>query len=203
MIRALAPLLAPVLAAAALGGCSLLSTPEPVQLYRFGDTDPPSQAAGVQRTILGLAPIEFPAAARGDRILTVSGGSVAYLSGGRWVSPAEQLFASTLEAAFQRDAQRVTLTDRREMLRPNAILDVDLTTFEARYTNGTDYPPTVVVAGRVRIVAQDRSVLAEETFMVEADPAENRVSSIVMAFDEAVAGFNAAVITWADASAPN
>lgn len=192
---------AAILAAVSLAGCALLSSPEPVQLYRFGDTDPPASATLAGRTNLVLRPVEFPAAARGDRILTVSGGQVAFLAGGRWVSPAEQLFTVALEAAFLRDAQRVSVTDRRETPSNAPSLDIDITSFEARYPDGVEYAPTVTIAGRARIVGTDRTVLAERTFMVEQPAAENRVSAVVAAYDLAVARFNTELVTWTDASA--
>ena len=200
MIRAFAPVSAAAVLAVTLAGCSLLSSPEPVQLYRFGDVQPSASTSTAGRTMLVLAPIEFPAAARGDRILSANGGQVAYLGGARWISPAEVLFADSLHATFLRDARRVTVSDRREVPGSARVLDLDISTFEARYTNGVDYPPTVMIIGRARIVGPDRAVVAEQIFQIEADAAENRVSSVTASFDEAVAGFNAQVVAWADAN---
>ncbi|WP_296818272.1 ABC-type transport auxiliary lipoprotein family protein, partial [Brevundimonas sp.] len=127
--RALAVTLVGVLASA----CALLSSPDPVQLYRFGAMDPPATAAAEDRVAVVLAPIEFPAGAEDDRILTTSGGQVAYLAGARWISPADDLYAASLEAAFLNQARRVRLADRRELPSADVTLDLDILSFEARY----------------------------------------------------------------------
>ena len=195
--RAVAITVAGLLASA----CSLLSSPDPVQLYRFGAMDPPATAPAEDRVAIVLAPIEFPAGAEDDRILTSSGGQVAYLAGARWISPADDLYAASLEAAFLGQARRVRVSDRRELPRADVTLDLDILSFEARYPNGTEAAPTVVVAGRARLLGPERSVQAERTFMVEQPTAENRVSAIVSAFDAATSDFNRQVVAWVDGSA--
>ena len=74
-------------AIAVLGGCSLLATPDPVQLYRFGAAaesgEGPVLSAPVQ---VALRRIEFPAASKGDRMLGITGAEAAYIAGARWVS---------------------------------------------------------------------------------------------------------------------
>ena len=80
-------------------------------------------------------------------------------------------------------------------------LDLDVASFEARYLNGTEAAPTVVIAGRARLVGPDRSVRAERTFTVQQPASENRVSSVVDAFDTATADFNRQLVAWVDASA--
>lgn len=197
MIRALAS----ALAAAALAGCALLSTPDPVQLYRFGDTSP-GQGAAAAATPVTLSRIEFPAAAAGDRVLTTNGVTAAYLAGARWVSPAERLFTDAVTAAFLRDARRTRLVERRELARSAAGLDIEVMSFESRYLAGAEAAPTVVLQARARLVAfPERTVTAERTFEVQQPAAENRVSAIVAAYDIAVSDFNRQLVAWVDASA--
>lgn len=193
--------LAVVAATLALAGCSLLSPPDPVSLYRFGDMDPPPTAARADRTVVVLNPIEFPQGASGDRILTASGGRMAYLAGARWIGPSELLFRSALQAEFLRSGRSISVSDRREAPRSGVALDLDVASFEARYLNGTEAAPTVVIAGRARLIGPDRSVRAERTFTVQQLASENRVSSVVDAFDTATADFNRQLVAWVDASA--
>lgn len=181
-----------------LSACALLSSPDPVQLYRFGAVDPPATAPAEDRTPIALAPIEFPAGADGDRILTSQGGQVAYLAGARWIGPAQDLFAASLETAFLEQARRVRVSDRRELPRADLTLDIDLMSFEARYVNGAEAAPTVVIAGRARLLGPDRAVRAERTFRAEQPATENRVAAVVQAFDAATASFNREVVAWAD-----
>ena len=92
--------------AAGLAGCSLLSSPEPVQMYRFGNMDLAPTAPAADRMVVVLNPIDFPQGAGGDRILTSNGGQVAYLAGARWVGPSELLFRSAIETQFLRTTLR-------------------------------------------------------------------------------------------------
>ena len=194
-------ILAATAVAIGLAGCSLLSSPEPIQLYRFGNMDLPPTAPAAERTVVVLNPIEFPEGAGGDRILTANGGQVAYLAGARWIGPSEQLFRSAIETQFLRNGRSVTLSDQREAPRSGLALDLDVTSFEARYLNGVEAAPTVVIAARARLIAPDRSVTAERTFQVERSASENRVSAVVDAFDGATDEFTGQLAAWVDATA--
>lgn len=186
------------LAAALVAGCALLSSPDPVQLYRFGDTAP-GDGPGASAVPVALGRIAFPPAASGDRILTVNGVTAAYVGGARWVAPAERQFQDALTAAFLRDARRVRLVQRREAARGEMVLDLEVLSFEARYLDGAEAAPTVVLHARGRIVDfPERSVAAERSFRIERRATANRVGAIVAAYDAAVAAFNAELVDWAD-----
>lgn len=198
MIR---PILAAV-AALALSGCALLSSPDPVQLYRFGETGgaaiASTAAAPVQVRLRG---VEFPQASRGDRILGVTGVEAAFIGGARWVSPAQQLYAQSVESAFASQARTVRLIGRRELTPTTRILDIDVRTFEARY----DYAgavPVVTVSARARLLRfPERTVIAEEVFTLNQPAGENRVSAIAQAFDLATRELNSRLVTWTEANA--
>ena len=184
--------------AVAMSGCSLLSTPDPVQLYRFGaETQAPvSPATAAQPSPVALRRIDFPEAAKGDRILGVTGNETAYIKGARWVSPAETLYNDSLENAFNARPDRVRLIGRRELGVSTKVLSVSVTTFEARY----DAPgglPTVVITARARMtVLPERSVADEQVFTVSQPASENRVSAIVSAFDIASRDLNGQIVDW-------
>lgn len=182
-----------------LSGCALLSSPDPVQTYRFGtsETAATSASAGAGAPIaVALRRIEFPDASKGDRILGVTGAEVAYIKGARWISSAEVLFTDSLEAAFTARPDRVRLIGRRDFGAAQRVLNLDVTTFEARY----DYAgaaPTVVITARARMVQlPDRAVTAEKVFTVSQPASENRVSAIVAAFDTATRDLNTQVVEW-------
>ena len=188
---------------ALLGGCALLSSPEPVSLYRFGNT-----AAGAEEraTPAGQVQVamrrpEFAQAAREDRILGVTGTQAAYIKGARWVSSADILYSDALEEAFASQARRVRLIGPRELTRAEQALDIDVRTFEARYP-APDAAPTVVIVARVRLLnAQERTVAAERVFSVEQPAGANRVSAIVEAFDTATRDLNSQIVAWTDQNA--
>ncbi len=189
-------------AATALAGCALLSSPDPVQTYRFGGAAPAvSQSVVSSAPSIALRRVEFPEAVEGDKLLGVTGTETAYIKGARWVSPAADLYMESLENAFAGQATGVRLVGPRESVRSGRSLDIDIRAFEARY----DAPggvPTVVVTARARVTAlPDRTVSAERTFSVEQPATENRVSAIVAAFDTATRDLNTQIVAWTEANA--
>ncbi|WP_240811745.1 ABC-type transport auxiliary lipoprotein family protein [Brevundimonas sp. M20] len=194
---------AAVAAVALLGGCSLLSTPEPVQLYRFGNLPMGQNERSVAGVQVVMRRAEFAQAVRGDRILGVTGTEAAYIKGARWVSSADVLFSDALESAFAAQAERVRLVGPRELTRSGQALDIDVRTFEARYASPGAAPVATIIT-RVRLLnAEDRSVTAEQVFLVEKPAAENRVGAIISAFDEASRDLNTQIVEWTDRNARN
>ena len=119
----------------AMGGCALLSTPDPVQTYRFGGPAAASAAAEGQADLrqISLRRVQFPEAVEGDKILGVTGTETAYIAGARWVSPAADLYMESLENAFSAQATRVRIIGPRELSRGERSLNVDVRAFESRY----------------------------------------------------------------------
>lgn len=184
----------------ALSACALLSSPDPIQMYRFGQAAEPVRAAPGAMEIQ-LRRVEFNQAAGDDRILGVTGAEVAYIGGARWVERASLLYQESIENAFAAEATQVRLAGRRELSPSPRILDLDVRTFEARYP-APGAAPTVRVSIRARLISrEDRELAAEEVFTVERPAGANRVSAIVEAFDQAVAEANSAIIDWTEASA--
>ena len=204
-------------AALALSACQLLSTPDPVQMYRFGAMmDAPAQAGETPAPLLvSIRRIEFPEASKDDRILGVTGTETAYIGGARWVSPAETLFDDSLQAAFAARPDQVRVLDRREPGTTPLVLRVTVSSFEARYPNGQEAAPTVVITARAQLrntPERDRSPggpirpedgrTVERVFTVSQPAAENRVSAIVAAFDTATRDINTQIADWTIQSAP-
>lgn len=187
---------------AVLGGCALLSTPDPVQLYRFGPLDSPyvgeRSTASVQ---VSLRRVEFPEAVAGQRIMSVTGNEAAYLAGARWVSDADKLYAQSLETAFGSGASGVRLIGGRELTRADAGLDVDITTFETRYS-APGAVPTVVISARARLLSMPgRTVVSEQIFSVRQPASDNRLGAIVAAYDTATQTLNQQIVAWVQANA--
>ena len=194
-------------AAALTAGCALLSTPDPVQMYRFGASEAAMQAApaapaGALRPV-SMRRIQFSEAARGDRILAITGTQAAYVGGARWVSPADQLFTEALVSAFSDQSRNTRLIGPREFSRSALSLDIDVRSFEARY----DYEgavPTAHIVARARILQfPDRDVVDERIFTTSLPASDNRVSAIVAAFDAATADLSGQIVDWTDAAAAN
>ena len=192
----------------------MLSSPEPVQNYRFGLPMAAPSAVGDTPAPLtvSIRRIEFPQATGDDKILGVTGLETAYIGGARWVSPASTLFDDSLKAAFANRADRIRVLGRREPGTPPLILQVTVTTFEARYAAPGAVPDVVVTAraqlrstperraggGTIR-PEEGRSV--ERVFTVTQPAGDNRVSAIVAAFDTATRDINTQIADWTIASA--
>jgi cholesterol transport system auxiliary component len=188
---------------ALLGACALLSSPDPVQLYRFGshaDTSPQSPAAATPIPVL-LRPVDFPEASKGDRILGVTGLEAAYIKGARWVSPAEDLYEQSLRAAFASQATRVRTIGLREASTASRTLDIEIQAFEVRYATPGAVPEVVVTARARMLRYPERTVISEEAFTVRRPATENRVGPIVEAFDAASSELNRQVVEWTDQTA--
>lgn len=198
-------LIRPIVATVALMGlsaCALLSSPDPVQTYRFGGVPASTAGSAVSSPVqVTLRRVEFPEAVEGDKLLGVTGTETAYIAGARWVSPASDLYMESIENAFAAQATRVRLIGARELTRGQRSLDIDIRSFEARY-GAPGMAPTIVVTARARLLAlPERTVAAEQVFSVEQPASANRVSAIVEAFDTATRDLNTQIVAWTDASA--
>lgn len=191
--------------AVSLSGCiSVFPKTKPSSLYRFGEAPvsvpkgPPGAMFGVLKT-----PSAFTRAAAGDRILTSTNGEVAYVAGARWVSPAFVLFEEATARAFESDPGRARLIARGEVAKADLTLRLEVRTFEADYVSGPKAAPEVVV--RVRAVlnrSQDRALVGDQVFEAKVKAADNRVSAIVPAFDQAVAKVLGDIVAWTNAAGP-
>lgn len=194
-------------AGAALAGAMLLSgclgglTGKPANLYRFGG---PGEGATTAAT--GTVPVfrsngSFQRESAGDQILTVeSGGKAAYVAKTRWVAPAQSLWNEAVIAAFDADPGPTRLVARGEPTRADYVLRLDVRNFETQ-TAGKS-APTVLVRVRAAMTTDgEKSLLNEKIFEQRVRASENRVGSIVEAYDEAVEKVLAEIVAWTNAQA--
>jgi cholesterol transport system auxiliary component len=182
-----------------VGGCALLSTPDPVQTYRFGASSQAETFTPVtaQPVAVVLRRLTLPEATRGDRLLGVTGTETAYIKGARWISSAETLFDDSLRAAFTGQTGKVRLLGGRDVSTADLVMGLEVTAFEVRYPTPGTAVVTIEARGRLTRLPE-RSAVEDRTFKVEVPAAENRVSAIVQAFDAAVLDFNGQVVDWVD-----
>lgn len=186
--------------AGAVSGCAVLATPDPVQLYRFGGA---SAYAGTGATSacpdvhVAMRRVEFPEAARGDRLLAVTGTEAAYIKGARWVSPAETLFEESLRNAFL-DGGTCTVLSSGPLSRNGLLLNVDVRRFEAAYAAPGAVPDANIVVLLRLFRMSDRSLVVEDRITVRESAGENRQSAIVAAFDRATAEVSRQIVLWTD-----
>jgi cholesterol transport system auxiliary component len=190
-------------AAGLLAGCiSLFPKSDPAQLYRFGTTLPPVQEQASSAPPFGvfLTVTGFDRAAVSDRILTVTGTQAAYIKGSRWVTSAVSLFDTAVQHAFDADQGPARLVGRGETAKSDYVLKMDVHTFEARYVNGPDSAPTIVVEVHAALDrTSDRIAVGDRLFRASVPASENRVTAIAAAYDQAVAKVLGELVAWVDA----
>jgi len=173
------------LAAPLISGCvTLLPKQAAIALYRFGGDSQSITAEMSGRNVgvmsgAGAGPrveVSLPVASQGDSILTLTGERAAYVSGGRWVSPATDLF---------REAAVRSLAGRGAGPAPG-VLTLTVTRFEADYDEGAGVPPIVRVDAVVTLSGGGRGARSLGTVHGEQRSAQNRIGEIVRAYDAAV-----------------
>jgi cholesterol transport system auxiliary component len=194
MRTALLRLTAVAIAAVALSGCiTLFPEAEPARLYRFEINAPSDVAAKTFDVARG--PIAFERAASSDGILTITNGEVAYIDSARWVAPAQQLFEEQLVRAFQSGPAR--LIGRGDTGRSDYIMRLDVQRFEAVYSGDPEGAPTVIVEIKAAMKRNERGGQTfERVFRAEVKAGENRVSSIVPAFNKGLDQTLGELNTW-------
>jgi cholesterol transport system auxiliary component len=202
-VKTFAKALTAGLAVLTLTGCiSLFPKQEPARLYRFGSV--PAEAGqpnAAMPVAMSIAAVDFNAAAAGDRLLTVTGSEVAYIAAARWATPAKVQFSDALAAAFGR-SNFISIAGRRELRTATVMLEVNVTSFEARYLQGQEAAPTAVVGMNAQLVKlPERTVIARRTFVQQQPASENRVSAIVSALDSANSVALGDLVTWAEQNA--
>jgi cholesterol transport system auxiliary component len=175
----------------------------PANLYAFGVDAPPAapSAPGAPGVNILRTYTSFPAAAGGDRILTLNGQQAAYIAASRWVSPASTLFDQATTHAFEANAGPARLIQRGEMAHADAELRLDVEAFEARYPGSLNAAPTVVV--RVRAVLSGlgrRNSIDAQTFE-SRQTTGNRVGEIVRGFDAATGDVLNQLVAWTNQEA--
>lgn len=215
-------LLSVMLACSALGACvTVFPKAEPSSTYKLAIDAPRSGQpdAAVKVNIL-RAPTTFPRMSGGDQIVTISGAETASIEGARWAAPAPIMFDEQIVAAFDASSKLRLLT-RGGASAPDATLRVEVRTFEARYADApivakakskskTDAKafdqraaPTVVVEIKaIMTYPADSARVAEKFLRAEVPASENRVGSIVTAYDAATSQVLNGVVAWAEGLPP-
>jgi cholesterol transport system auxiliary component len=191
--------------ALALSGCiSLFPKSDPAQLYRFGQTPSatgaPAPAAGTVSVFRSGG--TFASEAAGDRLLAITGEEASYIADSRWVAPASVLWDQAVLAAFDAAPGRARLVSRGEMAGADYVLRLDVRNFEARYENGPEGAPVVLVRVRAALSRPlDRTFVREQILEARVPAGDNRVGAIVSAYDRATADVLGQLARWLESQA--
>ncbi len=189
-------------AAIALSGCiSLFPKAEPVTLYKLTIAPPPPPASSTTTSVVLRGPTAFTRIGSSDRIVTMIGAETATVAAARWAAPANVMFDEALVTAFDGVSSR--LITRGDVAPADQILRVEVRSFEARYVNGLESAPTIVVEARASLIGvRDRTQSGARTFHVEQPASDNRVSAIVDAFNAATTKATTDIAKWTESQAP-
>lgn len=174
-------------AVASTGACvSLFPKSDPSQLYRFGVEEAPAADLGARGYNVTRTATVFNRAATGDRILTVTGSEVAYVAQSRWVAPAVVLFDEAAARSFDAAPGCARLLTRGDSTPADAVMRLEVRSFEVQYRDGPEAAPTAVVEVHASMTrTQDREVVVDRAVRIEERASDNRVSAIVAALDSA------------------
>ena len=189
--------------AGALAGCiTLFPTEKPAQLYRFSYAGaaaaPAPSPTGAPFTVRAMVD-DFAPGARGDRILTVHGETVAYIAGGRWIETARSLMEDAVYAAFTGRGPAEVFS-KGELGPTDYRLTLAVPVFETRYLGGPTAAPTVVVEMNASLGNLGQaSTRRDRVFRVETRADSNTIGAIVAAYNTAVTQVLDQLVVWTEA----
>jgi cholesterol transport system auxiliary component len=99
--------------------------------------------------------------------------------------------------AFESDASPARLVTRGEALKASMALRLEVRSFETDYVDGPKAAPEVLVEIRaVTTRSNDRALLGDKVFVARVKAADNRLSAIIPAYDQAVGQALSEIVDW-------
>jgi ABC-type uncharacterized transport system auxiliary subunit len=183
--------------ALASAGCARLFVNSPAKtIYRLRPASTfPAGLPGVNAQLL-VDPPTAPDALDQRRIaLTRSSISIDYFADVEWDDTLSAVVQRVLETSFE-NSRAITAINGAFGLRPDFILGIEVRHFEAQYA-AEDRPPDAWVAVAAKLIAMPgRTVMAQASFEQHATAERNHVTSIVRAFDRALAAVATEIVVW-------
>jgi cholesterol transport system auxiliary component len=181
-----------------LTGCSLLFPQSPPQLYRLTPRTDDAPTAPLVRGQLVIGAPMAPQSFDTERIaLTRNRSTLDYFAGAAWTDRVPVLLQALLVEAFENSGRIVAVSRDSSDLTPDDLLVTELRAFEARYTDATEQPPTVVVRMVVKLVKMpDHQIVNSMLAAEQAATAHNDLVSVVDAFDVAVGRVLTRIVDW-------
>ncbi len=193
-------IIASAIALTVLAGCVTVGPKlKPVQMYRFGfdpalldDNAIATSGNGMPPVGVVLGTITFPQDSGSDRITTVEGNEVSYVSQARWTAPAQELFNEAVSTGFGY-SDRVRLESRGPSA-ANYRLDISVRQFESDYSHNK---PTVAITFDARLIRLDDKAVVGDKYIIESVPVgRNDMSMMADTYDKATTRAVAQLITF-------
>jgi len=187
-----------VLGAGALVGCSALPLNRPPpQLYTLSPKSAfPADLPTVTRQ-LGIDRPSSPAGLATTRIAVARGPyTIDYYAGAQWIDDAPNMVQRLLIESFENSGRIVGVGPESVALRSDFVLRIELREFQAQYAEGVE-APTINVRINAKLVRMpQRHIIASATMERLMPSADNRMTSIVETFDEALGKVLRDIVVW-------
>ncbi len=185
-------------AAVILSGCSGLPIAGPApKLYTLSPKSSfPADLPVVDRQ-LGIDRPTSPAGLATTRIAAARGPyAIDYFAGAQWIDDAPNMVQRLLIESFENSKRIVGVGPESVSLRSDFVLRVELREFQAEYAAGSEVP-TINVRINVKLVRMpQRHIFASATMERVLPSQDNRMSSIIATFDEALGKVLRDIVVW-------
>jgi cholesterol transport system auxiliary component len=171
-------------------GCSVFPSPPAPQIYRLSPQSPTASDPPHRRILRRQLVVDLPIASESldtDRIALIRGRTkFDYYANSLWTDRVPVLIQTLLVEAFEGDGSIGQVGRDAQDLTPDYVLATEVRKFEASYGEGTDQPPTVVIALSLGLIKMPDHRMLARTLVAERSPASsNSVESVIEAFDVA------------------
>jgi cholesterol transport system auxiliary component len=191
LLRVALSLPAPVLVAA----CQLPGSGPPPREFRVTQkTTFPEDLPHVDWSLV----VERPNADRSidtPRIARTSGVEIEYYGGATWIDRPAVMIQPLIIQSFRSSGAIEVVDDRRSDVRPDYLLQTDITAFEA--THAASGPPDVIVAIAATLISMPRREVVGTTEIVRTVTARTAdLEPIALAFDDALGKVLRRLVEW-------
>jgi len=186
---------AAAVAALLLGGCSVLPSQEPIDVYRLPAASRPAADTAPLSWSLRVATPRAGGATGSRRIVVLpEGDRLSVYQGASWSDPGPVLLRDRLIEAFRSDGRIPAVTSDDNALQADFLLDSDLGAFRSEYRDGK---PEVLIRLDARLVAPDsQRVLVARRFEVRQPVDGKEVPAVVRAFGAAADTLSTELLAW-------
>ena len=178
-----------------LGGCSILPTAAPQQVYLLpSQSSAPSAGAAVEWSLRINQPQASQALDNARIAVLPQGNLISNYAGSRWSDPAPRLLRNHLLNAFQNDGRVRALSSDDDNLQADFSLVGELQAFHSEYQNGA---VSVVLRLQARLIDnRSQRIIASQRFEVRQPVSDPQVPAVVTAFGQASDQLAAQLLQW-------
>lgn len=188
----------------ALAACTILPTPEPVDIYLLPASPGPLLRAdrALRPWSLRIARPDSNGQLLGQRILVIpEPNRMSVYRGASWHEPAALLMRNRLFSAFRADGRVSALSIEEMRTFADYELGSELGAFQSEYQQDGKPPEAVIKLDARLIDTISRRIVASRAFEVQEAAEDSSIPAVVAAFGRAADRLSAELVGWAVAGA--